>query len=72
MATTDNRTNAPVVGSHNAINDPNVAHTPAYILNNANAERSSAPNAGLSIFDNPVQGHVDTGVSHEGDLGGAG
>ena len=28
--------------------------------------------ASLPIFTNPVEGNVDTGVTHTGDLGGAG
>ena len=32
----------------------------------------TSSNAGLAVFTNPVQGHVDTGVQHDGDLGGAG
>ena len=27
--------------------------------------------ASLPVFTNPVQGHVDTGVTHTGDVGGA-
>ena len=73
MAT--NRTNIPVAGVHMPSNNTAIAHTPAYLVNNPQGlqdENTSTPLAGLSIFTNPVEGHVDTGVSHEGDLGGAG
>ena len=33
---------------------------------------TDASTAGLPIFSNPVEGNVDTGVTHTGDLGGAG
>lgn len=49
-----------------------VMQTPAFIANNpAAASLDSSPQANLSIFTNPVEGNVDTGVTHEGDLGGA-
>ena len=47
--------------------------TPAFVVANPlGTTLDSTPNAGLSIFANPVPGNVDTGVTHEGDLGGAG
>lgn len=73
MAT--DRTNLPVTGVHLAGNDMAVSHTPAYLVNNRegmSAEAAASPNAGLSVFANPVEGHRDTGVTHDGDLGGAG
>lgn len=72
MAT--DRTNLPVTGVHLASNDMAVAHTPAYLVNNQQGlrdEGTATPLAGISVFMNPVEGNVDTGVSHEGDLGGA-
>jgi hypothetical protein len=72
MAT--DRTNIPVVGVHLASNDMSIAHTPAYLVNNPQGmrdENTATPLAGVSVFLNPVEGNVDTGVSHEGDLGGA-
>lgn len=69
------RTNIPVVGVHLASNDMAVAHTPAYLVNNPEGlkdEGTATPLAGMSIFTNPVEGHTDTGVTHQGDLGGAG
>ena len=42
--------------------------TPAYQVNSTANDQYS----GLSVFANPVEGHTDTGVSHSGDLGGAG
>jgi hypothetical protein len=46
--------------------------TPAFIVNNPqNTNLNSDPLAGLSFYTNPVEGNVDTGVTHEGDLGGA-
>ena len=72
MAT--DRTNAPVTGVHIAANDMAVAHTPAYLVNNPEGlkdENTATPLAGLSVFMNPVEGFTDTGVSHDGDLGGA-
>jgi hypothetical protein len=72
MAT--DRTNIPVVGVHLASNDMSIAHTPAYLVNNPHGmrdENTATPLAGVSVFLNPVEGNVDTGVSHEGDLGGA-
>ncbi len=72
MAT--DRTNLPVAGVHLASNDMAVAHTPAYLVNNPQGlrdESTATPNAGMSVFLNPIQGNTDTGVSHEGDVGGA-
>lgn len=72
MAT--DRTNQPVTGVHLAGNDMAIAHTPAYLVNNSEGlkdENTASPNAGMSVFANPIQGNTDTGVSHEGDLGGA-
>jgi len=72
MAT--DRTNIPVTGVHLVSNNMAIAHTPAYLVDNPvglAVEGTSTPNAGLSVFMNPVEGNVDTGVSHEGDLGGA-
>ena len=46
---------------------------PAFVANNPQGTTlDSTSNANLPIFTNPVAGNVDTGVSHEGDLGGAG
>ena len=46
--------------------------TPAYVANNPQANSlDSTDTANLPIFSNPVQGNTDTGVSHDGDLGGA-
>lgn len=73
MAT--DRTNAPVTGVHVAGNDMAIAHTPAYLVNNPQGmreENTATPLAGVSVFLNPVEGHRDTGVTHDGDLGGAG
>jgi hypothetical protein len=72
MAT--DRTNQPVVGVHIASNNTAIAHTPAYLVDNPTGlatEGNSTPNAGLSVFANPVTGNVDIGVTHTGDLGGA-
>lgn len=69
MAT--DRTNAPATGVHTPVQD-NSIHIPAFLYNNPqglSSHANSSPNAGLSVFDNPVQGHVDTGVTHEGDMG---
>ena len=61
-----------VTGVQNVATDE-LVRTPAFMANNPqNATLNSDSLAGLSIFTNPVQGHVDTGVTHEGDLGGAG
>jgi hypothetical protein len=60
---------APVTGVYNQINDE-IVSTPAYVANNPQATNiNSTPNAGLSIFDNPVNGNTDTGVVHDGDMG---
>jgi hypothetical protein len=62
-------TTAPVTSVYDQMSDERVL-SPAYIVNNPQAGNiNSAPNAGLSIFDNPVTGHVDTGVLHDGDMG---
>lgn len=42
--------------------------TPAFVTSNADNNQF----ANLPIFSNPVAGNTDTGVSHQGDLGGAG
>lgn len=61
-----------VTGAQNPVTDE-IMRTPAFVANNPQgASLDSTSNAGLSIFANPVPGNVDTGVSHEGDLGGAG
>jgi hypothetical protein len=61
-----------VTGVQNASTDE-ILRTPAFIVNNPQgASLDSTSLAGLAIFTNPVEGNVDTGVSHEGDLGGAG
>lgn len=61
-----------VTGVQNPTTDE-IMRTPAFVANNPQgATLDSSPNAALSVFLNPVEGHVDTGVSHEGDLGGAG
>ena len=73
MAT--DRTNQPVVGVHISSNDMSVAHTPAYLVNNPEGlsdENTATPLAGMSMFLNTYDGHKDTGVNHDGDLGGAG
>lgn len=73
MAT--DRTNIPVAGVHLTGNNMSIAHTPSYLVNNPTGlseEANATPLAGLAIFTNPVEGHVDTGVAHSGDLGGAG
>ena len=67
------RTNQPVVGVHLASNNMAIAHTPAYLVDNPvglTVEGTSTPNAGLSVFTNPVEGNVGA-ATHEGDLGGA-
>ena len=47
--------------------------TPAYMATNPQEQSlDSSPNANLSVFANPVEGFTDTGVAHDGDLGGAG
>lgn len=47
--------------------------TPAYMANNPQAgTMNNTDTANLDMFANPVQGNTDTGVSHDGDLGGAG
>lgn len=72
MAT--DRTNIPVAGVHLVSNNMAIAHTPAYLVNNPEGltdENTATPLAGMSVFLNPVEGNVDTGVSHEGDVGGA-
>ena len=52
---------------------PTAPHIPAHVINNpAGTTLDSTPNANLAAFANPVTGFTDTGVSHEGDLGGAG
>lgn len=71
MAT--DRTNIPVAGVHLARNDMAIAHTPAYLVNNPQGlavEGTATPNAGLSVFANPVEGNVGA-ATHEGDIGGA-
>ena len=61
-----------VTGVQNPVTDE-IMRTPAFVANNPQgASLDSTPNAGLSIFANPVDGHTDTGVTHSGDLGGAG
>lgn len=61
---------APVTSVYNPMSDETVS-TPAYIVNNPQATNPnySTPNAGLNIFSNPVEGHTDTGVTHDGDVG---
>jgi hypothetical protein len=45
--------------------------TPAFVANNPQGGMlDSSPNAGLSIFSNPVEGNIGA-ATHEGDLGGA-
>jgi hypothetical protein len=45
--------------------------TPAFVANNPQSTTlNSGPNAGLSIFSNPVEGNIGAAI-HEGDLGGA-
>jgi len=62
----------PVTGVQNPSTDE-IMRTPAFVANNPQgATLDSSSLAGLSIFANPVEGNVDTGVTHEGDLGGAG
>lgn len=61
----------PVTGVANVATDE-IMRTPAFVANNPQgATLDSSSNAMLNIFMNPVEGNVDTGVSHEGDLGGA-
>ena len=61
-----------VTGVQNPATDE-IMRTPAFVANNPQGTTlDSSPNAALSIFANPVEGNVDTGVTHEGDLGGAG
>ena len=70
MAT--DRTNIPVTGVHLASNDMAIAHTPAYLVNNPEGlrdENTATPNAGMSVFANPVIGNVGA-ATHTGDLGG--
>lgn len=70
MAT--DRTNQPVTGVHLVGNNMSIPHTPAYLINNPEGlrdENTSTPNAGMSVFANPVEGHVGA-ATHEGDLGG--
>ena len=70
MAT--DRTNIPVTGVHLASNDMAIAHTPAYLVNNPEGlrdENTATPNAGMSVFANPVTGNVGA-ATHTGDLGG--
>jgi hypothetical protein len=65
-------TNSPVTGVQNISTDE-IMRTPAFMATNPqNTTLDSSPNAGLSIFANPVEGNIDTGVMHDGDLGGAG
>lgn len=60
-----------VTGVQNAATDE-IIRTPAFVANNPQGGMMDSTNtAGLSIFTAPVEGNVDTGVSHEGDLGGA-
>jgi len=62
----------PVTGVPNPATDE-VMRTPAFVANNPQSGNlDSSSTAGLSIFTNPVEGHTDTGVTHSGDLGGAG
>ena len=71
MAT--DRTNQPVTGVHLVGNNMSIPHTPAYLVDNPvglTVEGTSTPNAGMSVFTNPVQGNVGA-ATHEGDLGGA-
>ena len=61
----------PVTGVQNPATDE-IMRTPAFVANNPQAATlDSTSNANLSIFSNPVEGNVDTGISHQGDLGGA-
>jgi hypothetical protein len=61
----------PVTGVLNPATDE-IISTPAFVVNNPQGTTvDSSPNAGLEVFLNPVQGNIDTGVSHEGDVGGA-
>lgn len=60
---------APVTGVYNQMSDE-IVSTPAFVATNPQAATlNSDPNAGLSIFDNPVPGFTDTGVTHTGDMG---
>ena len=52
---------------------PTASRTPAFVVNNPQGTTlDSTPNAGLALFTNVVSGNTDTGVTHSGDLGGAG
>ena len=63
---------AAVTGVQNPVTDE-IMRTPAFVANNPQGSMlDSSPNAGLAVFASPVAGNVDTGVSHDGDLGGAG
>lgn len=42
--------------------------TPAF----TSPAESDMSTANLPVFNNPVVGNIDTGVTHTGDLGGAG
>ena len=71
MAT--DRTNIPVAGVHLVGNNMAIAHTPAYLVNNPQGlrdENTATPNAGISVFLNPVEGNIGL-ATHSGDLGGA-
>ena len=61
--------NEPVTAVYNQMNDE-IVSTPAFVVNNPQASTlNSTPNAGLSVFDNPVMNNVTDGVSHDGDMG---
>lgn len=46
-------------------------NVPAFVINNPQVGNlNSTSSAGLSVFNNPVEGNIGL-ASHEGDLGGA-
>lgn len=61
---------APVTAVYDQMSDERVL-SPAYIVNNPQSTNPnySTPNAGLDVFSNPVEGNVDTSVTHTGDMG---
>ena len=59
----------PVTPVYNQMNDE-IVSTPAFVVNNPQASNiNSTPNAGLSVFDNPIMNNVTDGITHSGDMG---